>query len=281
MSATTVPPLAAPPEDAARAAQEPLGAPVALAWPNPRPSARLRLAALLAALAAHAAVLYGVTREPPEEMAGGRGRLLDAVNVTMVNSAVFEARRDISAPPAPAAADAVEAKEGGVESNRGPQQAEQKEEKREAEKQPEMPVPPEVVEAPSVVKPLQEEKERKEASTAADAGGAAARGEALRPEKQPAPAAASPGAVREYDGYVQTALTKAKRERCLGVGTVKVKLRISPDGEIASVEVSKSSSNKKLDDAALARVRRARFPRPPPGMTERQRLYEFPVNCVR
>jgi protein TonB len=232
-------------------------------------------------LAAHAAVLYGVARQMPARMAGAHGRLLDAVNISMVSSGALEARPDLSAAPAPAAANAVDAKEGAAESKRGPQQPEQKEEKREPEKQPEKPVPPEVVEVPSVVKPQQEEKERKEASTSADAGGAAARGDAPRAEKQSAPAAASPGAVREYDGYVQAGLAKAKRERCLGIGTVKVKLQISPDGEIASVEVSKSSGNKKLDDAALARVRRVRFPRPPPGMTERQRLYEFPVNCVR
>ena len=280
MPSAAEPPPAPSGEEAARAAQEPLAAPVRLAWPKPRPSTRLRLAAFLAALAAHAAALYGVAREAPDPMAGGHGRLLDAVNITMVNSTVFEARPDVSAPPAPAAADAVEAKEGTVESKTGPQQPEQKEEKA-PEKQPEKPVTPEVVEAPSVVKPQKEEKERREASTSADVGGAAARGDAPLAEKKSAPAAASPGAVREYDGYVQTALAKAKRERCLSIGRVRVKLQISLDGEIASVDVIESSGNKKLDDAALATVRRARFPRPPLGMTESQRLYEFPFNCVR
>jgi protein TonB len=214
-------------------------------------------------------------------MAGGHGRLLDAVNITTVNSAVFEARQDASAPPAPAAADAVDAREGAVESKRGPQQPEQKEIS-EAKKQPERPVPAEVVKAPSVVKPRQAEKERTEASNSADVpGGAAARGDALRKEKQIAPAAASPGAVREYDGYVQTVLARLKPKRGLGVGTVRVSLQISPDGEIASVEVFKSSGNKKLDDAAVTEVRRARFPKPPPGMTESQRWYEFPVKFVR
>jgi protein TonB len=190
----------------------------------------------------------------------------------MVSSGAFEARQDVSAPPAPAAADAVEVKEGTVESKRSPQQPEQKE-----KREPEKPVPPEVPLAPSVVKP-QEEKERKEASTSADAGGAAARGEAPRTERQSAPAAASPGAVREYDGYVQTALSRAKPKRSPAYGTVKVKFRISPDGEIVSIEVTKSSGNKKLDDEAIATVRRARFPRPPRGMTDTQRWYEFPVN---
>jgi TonB family protein len=269
-------------EEAARAAQEPLAAPVGLAWPKPRPATRLRLAAFLAALAAHAAVLYWVTREAPDPMAGGHGRLLDAVNITLVNSTVFEARQDVSVPPAPAAADAVEAKEGTVESKTGPRQAEQKEEKREPEKQAEKPVPPEVVEAPSVVKPPQQEKERKDASTSADAGGAAARGKAPNTEKQAASAAASPGAVREYDSYVIQALAKVKPKRSLPRGTVRVRLQISPNGEIVSLEVIKSSGNKTLDDAALAEVRwRARFPRPPPGMTDKQRWYDFDFNSIR
>jgi protein TonB len=126
-----------------------------------------------------------------------------------------------------------------------------------------------------------EEKERKEASTSADAGGAAARGDALHVEKQSAPAAASPGAVREYERYVQQALAKAKPKSGLCCGTVRVKLVISPDGEIASLEVIKSSGNRRLDDAALVAVRRARFPRPPPGMTYEQRWFVFPVNFVR
>lgn len=277
MTSPAMPLPAPPPEEASSAAQEPLAAPVGLAWPKPHPSAGLRLAALLAALAAHAAVLYGIARKAPDPMAGGHGRLLDAVNITMVNSVVFEARQDVSAPLASAAADAVDAKEGTVDGKRGPQQPKQKEEKREPEKQPEKPVPPEVVEVPSVLKPPQQEKERKEASTAADAGGAAARGDAPLTEKQSAPAAASPGAVREYDGYIQAALDKAKPKRGLGVGTVRVTLQISPDGEIVSLEVIKSSGNRRLDEAALAAVRRARFPRPPPGMTDRQRWYEFPV----
>lgn len=280
MTTAAVPPSAPQSEQAARAAQEPLAAPVRLAWPKPRPSARLRLAALLAALAAHAAVLYWVTREMPDPMAGGQGRLLDAVNITMADAAAFEARPDANTPPAPAAVDAVEAKEGTVVTKAGPQQPEQTEQKREAEKPPDAPVPPEIVEAPSVVKPLQE-KERKEASTAADKGGAAARGEALLTEKQSAPAAASPGAVREYDGYVLTALAKVKPRRSPPLGTVRVRLQISPDGEIASLEVIESSGNKKLDDAALAEVRRAKFPRPPPGMTDKQRLYDFDFNSIR
>jgi protein TonB len=282
MTSAAEPPPAAPAEEAARAAQEPLAAPVALAAPKPRPSARLRLAAFLVALAAHLAVLYALTLGAPSPMAGGQGRLLDAVDVGMVDATALEARPEVRAPPAPATPDAaVEAKEGTVESKPAPEQPEQKEEKREPEKPRDEPVPSQPLDAPSVLKPPEkreeQEKERKKASTAADAGGAAARGDAAQKERQTAPAAASPGAVREYDGYVQAALIRARPKRGFGRGTVRVKFQLSPEGAVASVEVSRSSGNKRLDDEAVATVRRARFPRPPPGTSDIQRFYEFPI----
>ncbi len=279
MDNATAPPPAASPGEAARAAQEALAAPVELAGPKPRPSARLRLAAFLVALAAHLAMLYALSLEAPSPMAGGQGRLLDAVDISMVNSTALEARPDLSAPPASASPDAVQAKEGSVESQPAPLQPERKEERREPEKAPEEPPPPvQAVEAPAVVKAPQEEKsERKEASTPTDAGGAAARGDAMRKERQVAPAAASPGVAREYDGHVQAALARAKPKRGFGFGTVKVTFQLSPGGEVTSVEISKSSGNKRLDDAAVATVRRARFPKPPPEMTDLQRFYEFPI----
>jgi protein TonB len=281
-------PTPAPPEEAARAAQEPLAAPVALAGPRRRSSLRLRLAAFLAALAAHLAVLYWIAREPPLPMAGAGGRLLDAVDIGMVDATALEARPDVRAPPAPATPDAaVESKEGTVESEAAPQQPEQKEQKenKRAPEKPreEEPIPIQPAEAPSVVKPPEKrepqkrEKERKEASPAADAGGAAARGDGPQKERQTAPAAASPGAVREYDGYVQAALTRARPKRGFGRGTVRVKFQLSPEGAVVSVEVGRSSGNKRLDDEAVATVRRARFPRPRPGMSDIQRFYEFPI----
>jgi protein TonB len=197
----------------------------------------------------------------------------------MVDSKAFEARPDVNPPPALATHDAVEAKEGTAERKAGPQQSEQKEEKAEPEKVPQESLPPEIVEAPSVVIPPQkQDKERKEASTPADLGGAAARGDALRAERQSAPAAASPGAVREYERYVIQALARVKLKRGLGIGTVRVSLMISPAGEIAFLEIIKSSGNSRQDEEALAAIRRARFPRPPLGLTDEQRWFQFPVN---
>jgi len=280
MTSAIAPTSAAGPEEAAGNPQERLAAPIRLAGPQPRSSTRLRLAALLAALAAHAAVLYALTREPPDLMAGGHGHLLEAVNVTMVNSAVFEARQDLPAPPAPAIADAVEASEGTIESKPSPLRSEQKEEAK-GKKVLDEPVPAEaIVKAPPKAPeaPQMREKERKDASAPADAtGGAATRGNALSSAKQSAPAAASPGAVREYADSVQRALAGAKPKGPRGF-TVRVKLLVSSDGRIEIVEILKSSGSKNLDSAVLAAVQRVKLPMPPPGLAFEERWYEFPVH---
>lgn len=279
MTKAPAPTTAADPAEAARSPQEALAAPIKLERPRARPTAGVRLATLLAALVGHAGVLYWIAREPPDSMAGGRGLVLDAVNVSIVKSSVFESRDDVRALPAPAAADAVEATEGSPESKPASQRTEQKEKRAEEKKAPDEPVPAEaVVEAtPKTPEPTKDQQEaRKEASTAADAvGGAAARGEAPSPAKQSAPAAASPGAVREYARYVAQALAKTQPRGPRGPGAVKVKLVLSTEGALSELEILKSSGQKRLDDIALAAVRRTKFPRPPPGLAFKERWYEF------
>lgn len=270
----------------ARASQEPLAASIRLAGAHPRPSARLRLAALLVALAAHAAVLYAFTHQPPDLRAGGHGHLPAAVNVTMVNSAVFESRQDVRAPPTPAPADAVEANEGTPKTKHGPQRPEQKEEKAEEKKKaPDEPVPAEAIvkTPPKASEPQQEQvKESKETSTPADTkGGVTARGDAPSSAKQSAPAAASPGAVREYADAVAQALARTKPRRVPAYGTVEVKLIVSPDGGFSSIEILKSSGNGRLDDAVLAAVRRAKLPTPPPALAPKERWFEFTYRFER
>jgi TonB family protein len=201
----------------------------------------------------------------------------------MVHSSVFESREHVRAPPAPAAADAVEANEGAAESKPAPLRPEQKEQKAEENKTPDQPVPAEeVVRAPAkAAEPARErEEERKEAMTpAVPAGGAAARGDAVSPAKRSAPAAASPGAVRAYANSVQRALGRAK-PKCTRRFTVWLKLLVSPGGGIESLEVLKSSGNRSLDAAVLVAVRnRVKLPTPPPGLAFEDLWYEFPVRC--
>jgi TonB family protein len=55
-----------------------------------------------------------------------------------------------------------------------------------------------------------------------------------------------------------------------------VKFSIAVDGSVTSVEVAKSSGNGKLDELAVAAVRRTKFRTPPQGLTSAKRFYELP-----
>lgn len=285
MTSAAVSPSAPPSEEAARAAQEPLAAPVRLAWPKPRPSARLRLAALLAALAGHAAILFALTHAPLDLRAGAEGHLVATVNVTVVNAAVLEAREaEPTQPPAPAAKEKVDTKDGVFDGKRKPQHA-QEEKKGDPEKKetPQVHRPAmEAARAEPIDKPPHEsEKKRTTATSERPLGGFMTRGDAATAEARIAPAAASPGTVRAYANAVAEALDRTKPKRVPAYGTVKVKLVVSPDGGFASLEILKSSGNARLDDAVLAAVRRAKLPIPPPGMGLRDRWYEFTYKFER
>lgn len=239
----------------------------------PQPPSRLRAGALVLALAAHATLLYALALEPADLMAGGGGQL-DAISVTIVSSAVLESRDvDRIQPPAPAAAAAVEAHDGGPDSTSAPPQPEQKQERQEEQQQQEPPVQAEAI---MPMPPKTQEQNRTEA--AAPAGGVPARGDAPKAMKQSGPAAASAGAVREYARYVSQALARTKPKGVGGLGTVKIKLVILPSGGLASVEIAKSSGNTRLDEMALAAVRRTALPAPPLGMTVAQLTYEIPYH---
>jgi protein TonB len=174
----------------------------------------------------------------------------------------------------PAAAAPVEATEGSAESTPAPQ----RERKEAAEDKKAIPEPVQA-DAVLLVPPEKKQEERQEASMAAPAGGAAARGDApASPSPQPAPATASPGAVREYARYVSQALAKSKPRGPGAFGTVRIRLAIAQDGGLASVEIMKSSGNRRLDRMALAAVHSAALPPPPAGMTADQLTYEVPYH---
>jgi protein TonB len=282
-------PAGDPPQDAASGPVEPLAAPPALAWPKPIRSRGSRLAALGAALAAHAGLLYLLMRMPADDLAGGGGQL-EAISVTIVSSAALDAR-DVNpvSPPLPAASTAVDAKDGAVEATPEAPQPQQEEQIKQAERAevPDRPAPvTAIVEAPMEV-PREAETEarkearqddRKETGTAAAAGGAPARGEADAPDRPSVAAAASPGAMREYARYVAQALAKARPKGTGSTGTVRIKLAIARGGTLATAEIVRSSGNRRLDELALAAVQRALLPVPPPGATEAQLTYEVPYH---
>jgi periplasmic protein TonB len=254
----------------------PLQRPQERSWAQgSRQAGRAPIAALATALAAHAVLFYALARAPGDTLAGGGGQQLDAISVTLVNSSVLEAREPIStAPPAPAAAAPIETDDGSAQSTPAPE----RKKKEAAEETPAIPAPSQA-DAVLPLPPENMQEERQEASTAAPAGGAAARGDAPASHSpRTAPAAASPGAVREYARYVSQALARSRPRGSGAFGTVRIRLVIAQGGGLASVAIMKSSGNRRLDRMALAAVQSAALPLPPTGMTTDQLTYEVPYH---
>jgi periplasmic protein TonB len=241
----------------------------------PRAPRRLPLAALVLALAAHAALLCALAGDSDDGLAGGGSQQLDAISVTLVSSAALEAREpSIAQLPIPATATSIDNDDGSAESNPAPRR-----EKQEATEDKKTAAEPAQADA---VLPLPAEKlkqEHAEESTPTPAGGVAVRGNEPTPAPPKiAPAAASAGAVREYARYISQALAKSRPKGTGAHGTVRIRLAISPTGGLASVEIIRSSGNRRLDETAIAAVHQAALPPPPPGMTMSQLTYEVPYH---
>jgi periplasmic protein TonB len=229
---------------------------------------------LALALAAHAAILFLVLRAPPDFAAGAGGQLLDAINITLVSSDVLESREADRARSSAAAAAAVESHEGSP--NSAPAAAQPKagkdlDEREKTSRQEPETAPDAVLEATAEAR-----KSKRAEADAAPLGADAARGSASVPTPASAPAAASPGVVREYANYVGQALAKTKPKGIGNLGIVRVKFVIAPSGQLTLVEVAKSSGSEKLDRIATQAVQHARFPTPPVGMTTAQLTFEIP-----
>jgi protein TonB len=268
------------PEEAVRAAQEPLAAPIRLEGGRPRPVAWLRLAAFLVALAGHAAVLLCLTRQPLDLRVGSHGDRMASADVTMIDSKVLEARRAPEQPAVAAATKMADAKEGVLDGKEAASAA------ADADRPKKMPAHvqrPDELAAPAeeITKPQQlPEEKRTKASDAKPLGGLSARSDTAAAD-QAAPAAASPGVARAYAAAVAEALNRTRLKRVPAYGTVRVKLVVSTGGEVDSVEILESSGNRRLDDAVLAQLRRAKLPVPPPGLSIKERWFEFPYQYVR
>lgn len=69
-----------------------------------------------------------------------------------------------------------------------------------------------------------------------------------------------------YPGIVFRKISRAKRQKVQIKGAVRISFRIAGNGGLAGLSVSRSSGSQKLDQIALAQVRRASpFPAPPAG----------------
>lgn len=78
---------------------------------------------------------------------------------------------------------------------------------------------------------------------------------------------------QQWGAKITSALRRAHRPPRGAQGSVTLVIAIAPSGQVAGVSVAASSGNARLDQSALAAVKRARFPRAPDGLT--QASYRF------
>ena len=269
--------------------------------------ASLGFAALL-----HAAVLTAAGWRPADRVLGAEGIELEAMNVDVVSASAL--RSIASLPIAGTAADAAVAeREGGSEDRVAATAAP---DRKAADRPddaagapladlvvPEPPLKPELpTEAPSLLTAAQRsetpaEDTRKPAepkrveiaaaapsapSDAAEAmrqGGSVATGTAADASVAPA-AATLAGEMAVYGRLVQQAITRTPPRLPAGVsarGNVVINFSLGLDGSLLVARVAEPSGNTALDEAALAAVKRARFPPPPAGSDLAQLTYNFPV----
>jgi protein TonB len=112
------------------------------------------------------------------------------------------------------------------------------------------------------------------ASLPASPGGATSKASLARPGTAGV-AAASPGEIRSFQRQLSARLKAYRPGGLLArgrplTGTVLVAFRVSREGALEHAGVRASSGDARLDEAALAAIRRAApFPAPPPGMPAR------------
>jgi protein TonB len=95
-------------------------------------------------------------------------------------------------------------------------------------------------------------------------------------EAQQAASGTSAGEIEKYGREVSLALAKSVPKGKGLKGKVTLAFLLGADGKIARLEVVSPSGNASLDDAAQNALRKAVFPLPPQGMTEKQRTYVIP-----
>jgi len=77
-------------------------------------------------------------------------------------------------------------------------------------------------------------------------------------------------AASNYPGKVRSQIARTRQKNAGGRGVAIVSFKVTSSGQAASVSVSKSSGNSRIDRAAAAHVKRASpFPKPPPGAQTR------------
>ena len=139
---------------------------------------------------------------------------------------------------------------------------------------------PQIAQNPAQTNPAPK-KPQSAAQPAQKAKGSGQKPVAKQAPARKAPAASGPSksqlasAQKQWGARITAAVRRAHRppRGTRASGTVKLIISVSPAGRLTGVSMAQSSGNAKLDQAALAAVKRARLPRAPKTLT--QSSYRF------
>lgn len=241
---------------------------------------------LAVALLAHGAVLAALMWRPEPDGASG-GVVLDAIEISVIDGRALEAmlaaaRTDSAAPDAP-----VKSDNGAPATNQQEAASETSGKTAEAsvtvlqatDSSVSVPVEPPKASAEFRAAEKAEAPTATAASEAAsNAGGASTRGADATSPAEPAGTRAPPGVVHDYALSVAKVLARNKPEAQGPKGTARVRFTVERDGRVAEASVLASSGHTVLDAAALAAVRRSRFPAPPVVLTQADRTFDLPFH---
>ena len=132
--------------------------------------------------------------------------------------------------------------------------------------------PPPVVRQAQTARPKAAPKPKAQAQSAPPraATGTAKAKPAAKPAAKPKPKpGVSKQAIAKWQSGIASALARANRPPSTSAtGRVTLSITVAPNGRLSGVSVTRSSGNSTLDKAAVANVKRARFPRAPRGFSQ-------------
>ena len=285
--------------------------------PTEAPDTANWIRCVAAAVFLHAVVLIGLNWPVPDNALGGGGTDLEAISVDVVEASALETAIDPKPTGAAASTSRLAEREGSDREQQASADAADRmpEPRPEAaapaatadlvipdfEVKPEPPAAdvPAVAIAPVKAEQVSDATEPRveadmqpkpaaaatasapsEAAAAEQLGGAATRSTSAVDMAAPSAAVAITGELGAYARLVQQTVAKAPPRVSSGVGargSVVINFALGLDGSLLRAQVLTSSGNPTLDEAALAAVRRAKFPPPPAGSQLAQLIYNFPV----
>lgn len=89
--------------------------------------------------------------------------------------------------------------------------------------------------------------------------------------------------MAEWGGAIRNRVERRKRypKGATASGTTVLRISVTPAGRLAAVSVVRSSGDRKLDQAAIKAVQRAKYPAAPKGLAAAQYKFNLPVTFTR